>query len=737
MSQQVYCSLDLEFTGFDVTKDQILEVGFAFFRLGPDGAEIIEEWSQVFRPTVNVHPKIFGLTGITPEELETAPAFGEYREFLQEKLGTAILVGHNPVMDVKFLENSGIKLSGAVIDTLELVQFLLPTHHSYNLENLMHYFGVTHEDSHRALGDSKTTIAILTSLLRLFHSLNEDLKNELQKVIERGEFTWTQMLQHRLSPLTLKPFDSLQHLHYHNVAPLTVSDKKVWLDTSAHQHEARVVQGCIDSEQKYLVAVASPIISLRLWQSGLGQAVFSPEDTFSEQSFRWFLDNAQSNEELRFALKVLVWRHTNWQTTTVLDLNISFFGGQYKNQITGSVIDLPRDKVLVCDYTTLSELSARQQTIEHKLVICGLQDFERYISSGNDTKLTWNGLLYTLKNIYNPETGLGEASEKDLVMEALVGTDLFFGLLAMLTKKHFPNQLYVELKNFAEQQPLPYRRMRIAAGNLATRLESLAKRNGAYPIGKAVGFLNEFFVDRPARVRWVMMEEDNGVLCDQPLEIKQVTQDILEKFPAVTVTETVFTGHLLSYLCERIGLSAQLSDIPNIATNHFELPHLVLSDELNVDSVLESLHESAMPAILVMPTLPEVKRFYDANYRQIKTYATIYAQGYSGGINKMVRNFGLRKNSLLVVTADFFARHPAKISAKTILFNGLPGTDTTHPYIAALIEHWKPKFPNVLELLHIAKIAAVIKQLANPQETEILIATKEKPPFEVITTSIQ
>jgi DNA polymerase III epsilon subunit-like protein len=130
-----YCSIDLELTGFDPLRDEILEVGFVFFTLGTAGVQIESEWSQVFKPHSEVHPKILGLTGITSEELQKAPAFSEFQIFLQQQLGDAILVGHNIVLDVRFLEAFGITLSGSTIDTLDLVQWMLPTHHSYNLEN--------------------------------------------------------------------------------------------------------------------------------------------------------------------------------------------------------------------------------------------------------------------------------------------------------------------------------------------------------------------------------------------------------------------------------------------------------------------------------------------------------------------------------------------------------------------------------------------------------------------------
>ena len=86
--ETLYCSLDIETTGFDPLKEEILEVGFVFFTIGDKGIKITEEWTQVFKPAKTPSPQILALTGITQEELAEAPKFsgaglqsGFYAEF--------------------------------------------------------------------------------------------------------------------------------------------------------------------------------------------------------------------------------------------------------------------------------------------------------------------------------------------------------------------------------------------------------------------------------------------------------------------------------------------------------------------------------------------------------------------------------------------------------------------------------------------------------------------------------
>src|SRR5947209_3056825 len=105
---KIYCSLDIETSGFDPLKNEILEVGFVLFQIKDAKFKILEEWTRVFKPAKAVSSQIFGLTGITQGELDKAEDFAEHKQELQTKLAGAVIVGHNVVFDIKFLESVGI-----------------------------------------------------------------------------------------------------------------------------------------------------------------------------------------------------------------------------------------------------------------------------------------------------------------------------------------------------------------------------------------------------------------------------------------------------------------------------------------------------------------------------------------------------------------------------------------------------------------------------------------------------
>ena len=200
---KIYCSLDIETSGFDPLKNEVLEVGFVFFEVGKGGFKIADEYTRVFKPNGKVDANILGLTGISREELDNAEPFADFKSELQQKLKDAVIVGHNIAFDIKFLESAGLKFSGKTIDTLDLVQWVLPTHHSYNLENLMHTFGISHKEAHRALADSKATLKLLERLLQIYQNFPQKLKDQICLLIKPHKFIWEELLSADLKPLAL------------------------------------------------------------------------------------------------------------------------------------------------------------------------------------------------------------------------------------------------------------------------------------------------------------------------------------------------------------------------------------------------------------------------------------------------------------------------------------------------------------------------------------------------------
>ena len=110
--KNTYCVIDLETTGLDSKSDAIIEV--AAIRFDKDGVD------QTFQSFVNPGRKIprfiEDLTGISQQDVRSAPKIADLNPQLEEFIGDSVLIGHNIGFDVGFLNESGLKWEGASFD---------------------------------------------------------------------------------------------------------------------------------------------------------------------------------------------------------------------------------------------------------------------------------------------------------------------------------------------------------------------------------------------------------------------------------------------------------------------------------------------------------------------------------------------------------------------------------------------------------------------------------------------
>ncbi len=717
MPKLQYCSIDLEFTGFDPETEQILEIGFAFFDVTKDGLVIGEKWSQVFKPTIDVHPKILGLTGISQKEIDGAPDVSEFKEFLNEKLGKAVLVAHNPVLDVKFLEQAGIKLSGKVIDTLELVQFLLPTHHSYNLENLMHYFNLKHQDSHRALGDSISTILLLEKLMQIHSGLPDKLKLQLRKIYEQAEFEWSKLLTHPFPTSTADGADSLAQTE---LATDTIAnfDQQIVIDPKHFLHESRVANSLHSSDQPSLLVLPDKTEVLRLWRAGLVEGIFQSADLFSAKSFAAFMKTASTQEELRFCLKVLVWQHSNWQTKTVLDLNLSFFGGQFRTFIVNESFQPATGKIAACDYETFTDLAEQDLETNRQLVICDLQRFERYLTFGSKERLSWNYFTFVVKSIYNPETSYGNEQLSTQVVDTLAAVDLFFGLVQIMLRQNTKRTDYISLSDLEVLQPVYYHRLVGAAANLSEKLKALGDNAEHERLIQLGDDLTAFFELVPNQVKWVELSDENVILHSQPIRIEQLAKNLFDKYHSVKLTNTVSKPEILLFLVERLGFNPEIAKNTNDSAS-LDLIDLFVNDIHDL-ATSEHLDNLDYPIVILFPSPAAAKDFYKQHYQSLKDRFKLYSQEYSGSGNKIFRNFRISPKSLLLATSNFVNKQKYSAPAGTLIYTKLPQVDAEQPYFQALYKEYSKKYPELEKIISENDLLLNLKQLHGAEPPKII-----------------
>jgi DNA polymerase III epsilon subunit-like protein len=158
-----YVALDVEATGADPKRDDVIEVGLVVFTRDRE----ISRFSQLVRPSQPVSRDILQLTGITLEELDASPRFSEIVTTLREHIGNRPIVGQSIRNDLIMLENAGLKLANRQIDTFQLATALLPDLPNYALSTIAQQLGspMADEARHRALGDAEATVFVFRALL--------------------------------------------------------------------------------------------------------------------------------------------------------------------------------------------------------------------------------------------------------------------------------------------------------------------------------------------------------------------------------------------------------------------------------------------------------------------------------------------------------------------------------------------------------------------------------------------
>lgn len=175
--------VDLETTGNSAEKgDRIIQ----FAAVVVENGRIIDTFSSLVNPFKTIPPFIEELTGLTNEDVKTAPPFEEIAPTIVALLDNAYFVAHNVLFDLTFLQEELIEAGfrgffGPVLDTVELARFLYPTSDSYKLSDLASQESVVHDRPHQADSDAYATAELLLLYMRKLKQLPPSTLYQLLK----------------------------------------------------------------------------------------------------------------------------------------------------------------------------------------------------------------------------------------------------------------------------------------------------------------------------------------------------------------------------------------------------------------------------------------------------------------------------------------------------------------------------------------------------------------------------
>ena len=150
-----YTVIDLETTGRNIKDCEIIELAAVKVRNG----EIVDTFSSLVQPSESVPAEITVLTGICDEMLVNAPRIDQVIEEYIDFIGNDIVLGHNiQTFDSNIIydlcEGFGLDpFANNMLDTLKYSKHCRIDVPNRRLSTLSTYFGITHDNAHRALSD--------------------------------------------------------------------------------------------------------------------------------------------------------------------------------------------------------------------------------------------------------------------------------------------------------------------------------------------------------------------------------------------------------------------------------------------------------------------------------------------------------------------------------------------------------------------------------------------------------
>lgn len=174
----VFWAIDLETSGLDEARDQILSVGMVPVRAG------VICYGERFHTLVHPDPARpsshdgVGVHHILPAELRDAPAFGDIVGEIDARLREGVVVMHHAAFDLGFLTRAYRAIGRAwprtrVVDTLDLLLRLHHERHRFtphppvlraSLSDARAHLGLPPHEAHDALGDALATAELFLAL---------------------------------------------------------------------------------------------------------------------------------------------------------------------------------------------------------------------------------------------------------------------------------------------------------------------------------------------------------------------------------------------------------------------------------------------------------------------------------------------------------------------------------------------------------------------------------------------
>lgn len=177
MLNKTLAFIDIETTGTNVSKHEIIEIGLVIAKPQEDGSYTIAkecEWKVQPERIEDAEPAALRVNGYDPAQWMFAHTLEQAMQALAKEADGAVMVAHNVGFDNSFIAkafgDTGVEntMFYACLDTISLAVAKLqhnPRVKRYTLRSLCELFNITNERAHTALADARATFEVYQRLM--------------------------------------------------------------------------------------------------------------------------------------------------------------------------------------------------------------------------------------------------------------------------------------------------------------------------------------------------------------------------------------------------------------------------------------------------------------------------------------------------------------------------------------------------------------------------------------------
>lgn len=640
----MFVSIDIETTGFDPAKDEILELAAVRF----DEHAIGETFEVLTKPNSPIPLEVQRLTGLRESDFEKARPLSETLGLFKKFIGRDSLIGHNISFDLGFLKPHLGKIENELFDTLVFSRVLFFSEPSYALDQLCKRFSFEKEQSHRALPDAKTTAKLFQFLLQEAKNITPQSFEILQKIFAKTDWPLKRFFKGGNKEFQTVMVRQAHHdSHFSDTFRSSVTeeilnafraDKKIILETAEFP------------DLETLAKSGEPILFSygRFREEFRNFATLHQKDHyFSPEKFRALIAEKETldHAEAAFFTKLALFS-TSIETGLRHEINLHDEEWNMWQLVSGEGAFFEKAKkqvketsLVLCPHASLpSVLPLMPQ--KRSLIVSDALSLEDHLTFAFQKRFSIDHFDILLKNL-----------EKNPASEELRSKfHILFGLLGMYYEAHVePSESHDLLLDEKFEFSMEGQRIK----ETLQHIEMLRKSTNLHDIlfGPFFdAFISTLQAYDPKFPRWISMIQNTPVLQSAPLELTSFFHDLTQQKKAVFMFDSALSLNkdfsFFTSLFQLDDYETQISPQKIWQKLDFVIPENL--PEPNSEGyfkrsaeIIEETLEEFGGAVLVMFHTKKALQAHFENIieKPVATKIDIFAAGKTGGLGKSVEQF--------------------------------------------------------------------------------------------------